>query len=254
VYTRCTGCHTAHPVNASLLAQGKGRFRCGKCQKMCNALDALFDERPGAGDQPPTAGDLPVLGLSIDLERARKSRLEPDTAALTGELDAAAAEPAKTGSLLARLSWIVIAIVITFFIVAEYTKFQEKSLVDLPMVKSVMTRLGFLDPPAAPVFRDLDLIHLASRELRSHPFKSGTLQLTATVVNQAPQSQPFPGLEVILLDSAGEAVSRARFTPSDYLADGAPVDSLMTPQAFLPLTLDLPDPGRKAVGFELNFE
>jgi len=27
----------------------------------------------------------------------------------------------------------------------------------------------------------------------------------------------------------------------------------MTPQAYLPLVLDLPDPGREAVGFELNF-
>jgi len=27
----------------------------------------------------------------------------------------------------------------------------------------------------------------------------------------------------------------------------------MTPEAFLPLSLDLPDPGNEAVGFELNF-
>ena len=103
------------------------------------------------------------------------------------------------------------------------------------------------------MFRDLDQIHLVSRELKSHPFKDGRLQLTATIVNRAQQSQPFPELEVILLDSGGDAVSQARFAPSDYLAAGTPTNTLMTPQAYLPLTLEIPDPGQQAVGFELKF-
>ena len=43
MYTRCPGCHTVHPVNAALLASGGGRYRCGKCNKVNNALEALFD-------------------------------------------------------------------------------------------------------------------------------------------------------------------------------------------------------------------
>jgi hypothetical protein len=221
---------------------------------VCNALDALFDEWPGSGERPPTAGDVPVLGLSIDLDRARKSRLDPDDAPPGGDSDDASAAPAKSRSWLARLTWVVMAVAIAFIIVAEYAKFQEKSLADLPFVHSVMTRLGILDTPAKPVFRDLDQIHLVSRELKSHSFKAGTLQLTATIVNRAPRSQPFPDLEVTLLDAGGEAVSHIRFTPTDYLADGATADSGMTPEAYLPLVLDLPDPGNQAVGFELNFE
>ncbi len=48
-------------------------------------------------------------------------------------------------------------------------------------------------------------------------------------------------------------MSQARFVPSDYLATGTPTNTLMTPQAYLPLTLELPDPGQQAVGFELKF-
>ena len=48
-------------------------------------------------------------------------------------------------------------------------------------------------------------------------------------------------------------MSKLLFSPPDYLAEGASRDSGMTPQAYLPLVLDLPDPGREAVGFELNF-
>jgi predicted Zn finger-like uncharacterized protein len=253
VYTRCTGCHTAHPVNARLLAQGGGKFRCGKCRKVGNALEALFDEWPGAGERPPTAGDLPVLGLTIDLEQARKSRLDPDPAEPTDDTDAVAEGSAKIRGRLVRLSWVLIAIAVALVGVAEYAEFRGQPLASLPLIDTVLTRVGIREPRAASVFRDLDQIHLVSRELKSHPFKDGRLQLTATIVNRAQQSQPFPELEVLLLDPGGEVVSEARFSPSDYLAAGTPVNALMTPEAFLPLALELPDPGHDAVGFELKF-
>ena len=56
MFTRCPGCHTVHPVNAALLARGGGRYRCGKCNRAGNALDALFDDWPEAGEAPPAAG------------------------------------------------------------------------------------------------------------------------------------------------------------------------------------------------------
>ncbi|MDH3941106.1 MAG: DUF3426 domain-containing protein, partial [Xanthomonadales bacterium] len=79
------------------------------------------------------------------------------------------------------------------------------------------------------------------------------LQLTATIVNRASTPQPYPDLEIILLDASGQPVSRSLFRPADYLAEDASTAAGMTPQAYLPLVLDLPDPGQVAVGFELNF-
>jgi hypothetical protein len=115
------------------------------------------------------------------------------------------------------------------------------------------TRPGMHEPLSGKVFRDLSQIQLVGRELTSHPVQADTLRLTATIVNRAPEIQPYPDLEVILMDAGGQVVSRLRLSPSDYLAEGSSKDSGMTPQAYLPLVLDLPDPGREAVGFELNF-
>jgi predicted Zn finger-like uncharacterized protein len=253
VYTRCTGCHTTHPVNASLLARAGGKYRCGKCQKTGNALESLFDQWPGAGERPPASGAIPILGLSIDLEQAKKSRLEPEDAALAGTADDAALQPAKKWGRMARYSWIIIAAVLALVVAFEYAEFQEKPLAEQSWARSVMIRLGLRKPPVKQVFQALDQVHLVSRELKSHPFRADTLQLNATIVNRARLSQPYPDLEVMLIDAGGAEVSLTRFKPSDYLAESAADKPNMMPGAFLPFTLDLPDPGQEAVGFELNF-
>ena len=253
MFTRCTACHTVHPVNASLLARSGGKYRCGKCKKLCNALDALFDEWPAAGDRPPASGELPVLGMPIDLDEARKTRLTPDEAALHGDAGADSEVPARSGKKLVRLTWVTMALLIAMIVTFKLAEFYESPLLELPAVQSIKSRLGMPDPAAGQPFRDLQQIHLVSRELISHPFQADMLRLSATIVNRAPESQPYPDLEVILLDAKGEAMSKLLFSPPDYLAEGASKDSGMTPQAYLPLVLDLPDPGREAVGFELNF-
>ena len=253
MYTRCPGCHTVHPVNASLLAQGTGKYRCGKCKKQCNALDSLFDEWPAAGVKPPRAGELPVLGLAINLEEARKARLTPDEAGLSGQADSETETASGSRSGLVRSTWVTIAIVLAMVVTFELSDFYQQSLLEIPLVRSVAIRLGLQDPTGEQPYRDLSKIHLVSRELTSHTSRADMLRLTATIVNRARQTQPFPDLEVVLLDVNGEPLSRFRFSPSDYLASDAPGDSGMTPEAYLPLVLDLPDPGREAVGFELDF-
>jgi len=241
MFTRCPACHTVHPVNANLLARADGKYRCGKCKKLCSALDSLFDEWPAAGERPTAKSEPPVLGLSIDLEDARKSRLPP------GEPEV------RSRSGPARFIWIAMALVITVFVALQLSEFHEKPLLDLPLVQSVKDRLGMQDQAAGELFLDLSQIQLVSRELTSHPSRENMLRLSATIVNRAPETQPYPDLEVVLLDVSGQPVSHLRFSPSDYLAEEASKDSGMTPQAYLPLVLDLPDPGSAAVGFELNF-
>lgn len=257
MYTRCKDCHTVHLVNARLLAQGAGRYRCGKCKKLCNALDALFDEWPAAGERPTASGEIPELGMPIDLAEAKQSRQTPDAAGLTGGSEEGTEETsgatAGRGKIALRITWIAMALALIAVVAFKLSEFYGKPLLEQPIVESAKIRLGLQDPPAAKPYRDLDQIHLVSRELKSHPFRADRLRLTATIVNRAQRVQPYPDLEVILLDASGEPISQVRFTPVDYLTEEASDDSGMTPQAYLPLTLDLPDPGSEAVGFELNF-
>ena len=139
MFTRCTACHTVHPVNAALLAQNGGRYRCGKCNQTNDALTSLFDEWPSAGDRPPSAGDMPVLGLAIDLEAAARARQEPNDAIA----EAVGGKPAAGYSRAARYGWIgliIATLIAVIFLSADYF--------DRPVpMRDTLVRLGLLEPP-----------------------------------------------------------------------------------------------------------
>ena len=252
MFARCPECSTVHPVNAALLAQGAGQYRCGKCNKVSNALEHLFDDWPAAGDRPARAGDLPVLGLDIDFTKAGRSRLEPAEAALTGAGGVTEAPPPR-GRRWLRAFWITAACVLAAVVIVRLAEFNGTPLIEPSTVDSALVRLGLQDPEPAKPFRDLDQIRLVSRQLVSHPEETGLLRLQATIVNRAPRRQAYPGIEVTLFGANGERVSSIRFEPEDYLAPGSDLGRGMTPQAYLPLTLDFEDPGSTAVGFEIDF-
>jgi predicted Zn finger-like uncharacterized protein len=254
VFTRCPGCHTVHPVNAALLAVGGGRYRCGKCNKVSNALECLFDEWPQAGARATAPGEMPVLGLALDLEAAARSRQDPDAASLDEAADAGKKKADSRAPWLLRATWICGAFLVLTVVVWKWAEFQGKPLLERPDEQAAAVRQGLQEAPPDEPFRDLDQVHLVSRELTSHPFLSGHLRLSATIVNRATRSQPYPDIEVALLDAAGNTVLNRRFTPEDYLDPERAPGTSMAPQAYLPLTLDMEDPGVKAVGFELQFK
>lgn len=232
-----------HPVNAAVLAQGGGRYRCGKCHKTGNALEALFDEWPQARQQGAPAGDLPELGLALSLGPGE----EPQAQTTSEETDLPRRRP------LLRAVWIVAAVVLTVIITLNLARFLQQPLIDTPWLHSTLVRLGVRQAPPQAPFRALDQIKLLSRELKAHPFRPGVLLLTATIVNRAAASQAYPDIDVTLLDIHNRQLARQLFKPADYLPNGSDLRSGMTPRAYLTLSLQIPDPGDGAVGFELQF-
>jgi hypothetical protein len=239
-----------HPVNAALLAQGGGRYRCGKCNKNANALESLFDEWPQPGDKPPGTGDPPALGLAIDLEKARASRLTPENEEEVSEEELARA---ASHSWPLRLAWVTAAALLAAVVLFKLADYYDQPVAEQPIVRSTLETLQLREPEPEQPFRDVGQIHLVSRELVSLSPGSGALRLNATIVNRANRRQPFPILAVTLLDAEGAALASHQFEPEDYLADKARSGLGMTPHAFLPLSLEMEDPGLQAVGFELQF-
>jgi len=252
MYTRCQGCHTVHPVNAALLSRGRGQYRCGRCQKLANALDALFDEWPSAGDPAIPQGEPPVLGGVVALEQANTSELSPEEAALLAE-PLQLAEPKDGKGPWLRLAWISLGLILLLASIYAVGTYFGKFQFDREAIEQSLVNMGIKDAPPEKPFRDTSSIELVSRELLSHPLRPRVLLLNATIVNRAPQPQPYPDIQVRLYDLENEVISERRFRPTDYLTSTSAMRSGMTSGAYLRLSLEMLDPGDRAVGFELEF-
>lgn len=252
MYTRCQGCHTVHPVNAALLSRARGQYRCGRCKKLANALDALFDEWPSAGEVPAAGGEPPVLGGAVALEQPAAP---PDA----GEGETPLPDPANL-SLSARqagpwlrISWIAAGIVFLLGVLYWAGSYFGVININRESVDQSLVSMGVKDAPPQAPFRDVSSIELVSREMLSHPSRPRVLLLNATIVNRARQSQPYPEIQVKLFNLDNEVISERRFRPTDYLTSTSTLRDGMTPDAYLRFSLEMLDPGERAVGFELEF-
>jgi hypothetical protein len=75
--------------------------------------------------------------------------------------------------------------------------------------------------------------------------------LRASIVNRATYAQPLPLLRLALQDRFGETIGQRDIQPADYLpGTGAP--RLLEPGQRADAEIRIVDPGKDAVGFELD--
>ena len=242
MYTRCPACHTVYPLSAPLLVQDHGRYRCGKCNTISDALDSLFDEWPDAAQPAPESGQTPTLGINLDLP-VQNTDDNPDDVEFAGPADKQAPKD------LSRHAWLITAFALLVVAVINFVYFFGQPVLKNQHIQESLVSIGVLDSQAR---REPGQIKLVSSNLRSHPSAINGLRLSATLRNDSDSQKDYPDLEVVLLGSDGQAVASRLFKASEYLAGDANIEQGMSPQANLPVVLDLADPGRKAVGFELR--
>ena len=179
----------------------------------------------------------------------------PEGAAATAEDDVAspAAAPVFANRPHGRwtLLWRLLVLLLTLALVA-----QVGWLLRAALVRNAVTRPWLLDvcrvlavPP--PQVRDLALLRLDARDIRRHPDVPDALLISATLHNAAPWTQPYPLLEVRLSDLAGRAVAARVFAPTTYLPDAALAARGLPPGARAAISIEIRDPGRQAVAFEI---
>ena len=103
------------------------------------------------------------------------------------------------------------------------------------------------------LLRDPDQIQLVSRDMHTHPTRTGILVLSLTFVNLAESAQAYPEMEITLLDATNQKVAKRRFKATEYLRAGFDTSSGLATDVYLPVLLELGDPGEQAVGFEITF-
>jgi hypothetical protein len=195
------------------------------------------------------------------LHTARKSARRALESALRGIAEKAAgmASPLLTGvtraiaSLSRERAWrggLWLLLVLTLVNLAWTFR---QPLLGQPWLQRDLSEWGVTEEPAITWFRDLEAIRLQTRQLRPHETFAGILVLTATFISDADRPQPWPELELTLLDSAGRLLARRRFAPPDYLGRAPDTGEWLPPGVLVPVRLDFADPGSDVAGFEISF-
>lgn len=243
MYTRCPQCKTVHRLSAAVTSRARGLVQCGQCKRVFSALSFLYDEWPSGQAYGPAKGANvapPVIG-------AVKTRTP---AADDNDEDGEPDEPVVEAK---RWGWITAMVFLVLLLIVNAGWTFREPLGEIPVVKNWLEQSGWLDVEQDGLLRDPQQFQLVSRDLHSHPTRSGILVLNLTFVNLAQRAQVFPVLELTLLDAANQVVARRLLQPADYLRADADIESGLAADVYLPVLLELGDPGSRAVGFEIDF-
>jgi hypothetical protein len=103
-----------------------------------------------------------------------------------------------------------------------------------------------------PPWQEPKAFQVTARDLRPHPGAAGALLVTATFRNDAAYPQAWPQLQLSLVNIDGDALGLRRFMPREYLGS-EPSSALIGPGQSASITLEVLDPGKRAVSFEFDF-
>jgi hypothetical protein len=117
-----------------------------------------------------------------------------------------------------------------------------------PTLEAVCGALGCALPP----WHEPAAFRITSREVGPHPGAPGALLITASFRNDARWPQAWPMLEVALHDLDGQALGLRRFQPVEYLGS-PPAAARIAPGQSAVATLEILDPGKRAVAFTFDF-
>ena len=152
-----------------------------------------------------------------------------------------------------RAIWILLVVLAAAGLAGQYIAYQFDDLARQdayrPWFQELCPKLGCTVPSR------VDIAHIKSSNLvvRSHPEFAGALVVDAILYNRATFSQPFPLLELRFADLNGGLIASRRFKPAEYLSGELAGVSEMPSQTPIHISLDILDPGNKAVNYSLSF-
>jgi len=200
--------------------------------------------RPG-----PDAG----AGATDEEQRAAAARFAEDATDHEASL-AAALEPGPRRRRPSRssLAWTIGGLLLALVLLAQVTHQFRQELVRNqqlgPLLRNIYARIGW---PLSPNW-DLSAYELRQWDSGGGPDASGELSVHASLTNRAAFAQPHPILRLELDDRFGDAVAVRDFEPAEYLKNAAEASRQLGPGASAEAALIVVDPGKDAVGYQLD--
>ncbi len=134
---------------------------------------------------------------------------------------------------------------------AQVVHGQRNELIQKPAIGPLLAQIYSLVGVPVIVPTDLAAYELRQWGAASDVMQPGRLLLRASIVNRAGYAQPYPLLRLALQDRFGTTVGVRDITAADYLP-GTGTGNLLQPGQRADAEIRIVDPGKDAVGFEMD--
>lgn len=150
------------------------------------------------------------------------------------------------------VKWALLSAVAVVILVGQYAWFNFDHLARSPQWRPAYQQACEALGCKLPSRSDISKLRGANLVVRSHPEYSNTLIVDAILFNEARYPQPFPELELRFSALDGKAVASRRFKPEEYLQGDLKDLASMPTNTPLHISLEIVDPGDKAVNYNLR--
>lgn len=151
------------------------------------------------------------------------------------------------------LLWAFLILLALLALAAQYVHHNFQDLARQDQYRPWFERLCPTLGCSLPSRVDIEQIRSSNLVVRSHPSYRGALVVDAILYNRASFAQPFPLLELRFADIGGQPIASRRFKPSEYLSGELAGQQDMPSQTPIHISLEILDPGSKAVNYSLAF-
>lgn len=149
--------------------------------------------------------------------------------------------------------WLTTMVLLILTLGGQYAYFNFDTVSRIPALRPLITQycpmIGCEPAPQSDVSRIVG----TNLVVRSHPYEKNALVIDVIIKNQATFDQPYPVVQLNFEDINGQPVASRRFAPAEYISDQAIPLNSMPSNTPIHLTLEIEDPGRNAVNYELLF-
>lgn len=256
--TRCPQCQTVFRITAAQLKARDGKVRCGRCQHVFGADQHLMPKTakgPVKSASPAarkrTTNKKTVVESSQVATPAQKI-VRPFPAESPDDdvapLPLVWRQPVRTRTIY----WVAGCTLLVMLLAAQTLVFYGYSYArQKPALRPYIDT--FCDALPCRKLPPIDMRHmdLVETKVAPHPRYDKSLRIKATLVNRADIVQPYPLLEISLIDSQGQLVARRTYPPREYLSKPEAIQKGLPPQVAVDVRLDITSPGTKASGYEV---
>jgi predicted Zn finger-like uncharacterized protein len=258
VYTRCPQCQTVFRITAAQLKARDGMVRCGRCQHVFGA-DQHMTPKPvksAATSAPPIArkrtASKKVATEPRDLGASTENVAPPFPAEIpVRDIAPPPLErlrPVRTRTIYWTAGWVLLTLLLAGQTLIFYGYDFARQM---PRLQPIIVTLCAPFPCRKLPPIDMRHMDLVETQVAPHPRYDKALRIKATLVNRADIVQPYPLLEISLIDSQGQLVARRAYRPREYLSKPEAIQRGLPPQVAVSVQLDITSPGAQASGYEV---